>query len=87
MEDKNLMTYFFNYAMLSIYNREMDKNCILSFSRKSNLRIIKNYRGITLTGIAAKVYNAMLIICIQPEIGKILRKNQNSSQRNPSMTS
>ena len=42
----------------------------------------KNYRGITLTFIAAKVYNALLLNHIKPEIKKILRKNQNGFQRN-----
>ena len=33
------------------------KGCILPFAKKGNLRITKNYRGITLTDIGAKVYN------------------------------
>ena len=32
----------------------------------------------TLTFLAAKVYNARLLNCIEPEIEKILRKNQNT---------
>ena len=42
--------------------------------KKSDLRITKNYRGIILTAIAAKL-NALLLNCIQTEIAKILRKN------------
>ena len=42
----------------------------------------KNYWGITLTSIAAKIYNTLLLNCIEPEIEKILRKNQNGFRRN-----
>ena len=63
------------------------KGCILSFPKKGDLRLAKNYRGITLTSIAAKIYNAFLTNCIEPKIEKILRKNQNSFQKNRSTTS
>ena len=51
------------------------KICILSSSKKGNLRITKNCRGVTLTAVAANVYNALLLNPIQTEIEKILRKN------------
>ena len=51
------------------------------------LEIAKNCRGITLTSIAAKIYNALLCNCIEPKIEKIFRKNQNGFQRNRSTTS
>ena len=44
----------------------------------SDLELAKNYRGITLTSIAAKIYNALLHSCIEPKIENILRKNQNA---------
>ena len=50
--------------------------CFL-FSKKGDLGLPKNYRGITLTAIAAKIYNLMLLNRIRPEIDPILRKNQN----------
>ena len=37
------------------------KGCILSFLEKGDLRITKNSRGIILTALAAKVYNAQLL--------------------------
>ena len=40
-----------------------------------------------LTSIAAKIYSALLHNHIEPKIEKILRKNQNSFQRNQSTTS
>ena len=51
--------------------------CILPFPKKGDVELDKNYRGITLTSIAAKIYNALLRNCIEPKIDNILRKNQN----------
>ena len=61
------------------------KGCILPFPKKGDLGLAKNYRGITLTSIAAKIYNALLRNRIEPKIDNILRKNQNGFQRNRSM--
>ena len=36
------------------------KGCILPFPKKGDLGLAKDYRGITLTSIAAKIYNALL---------------------------
>ena len=38
---------------------------------------VENYRGVTLTCIAAKIYNTILRKRIQPEIDTVLRPNQN----------
>ena len=46
----------------------------------------KNYRGITLTSIASKIYNLMLLNRIRPKIEYILRKNQNGFRTNRSTT-
>ena len=61
------------------------KGCILPFSKKGDLRIAKNYRGITVTSIAAKICNALLRI--EPKIDNILRKNKSGFRRNRSSTS
>ena len=53
------------------------KGCILPFPKKGYLRLAKNYRGITLTSIAAKIYNALLRNHIEPKIDNILRNRQN----------
>ena len=53
------------------------KGCILPFPKKGDLGLAKNYRGITLTSIAAKIYNALLQNRIEPKIDNVLRKNQN----------
>ena len=63
------------------------KGCILPFPKKGDLALPKNYQGITLTSIVAKIYNALLHNRIEPKIDNILRKNQNGSWRNRSATS
>ena len=63
------------------------KGCIIPFPKKGDLGLAKNYRGITLTSIAAKIYNALLRNRIEPKIDNILRKNQNCFRRNRSTTS
>ena len=65
----------------------MDEGCILPFPKKGDLGLARNYRGITLTSIAAKIYNALLRNRIEPKIDNILRKNQNGFRRNRSTTS
>ena len=57
------------------------------FRKKGDLGLAKNYRGITLTSIAAKIYNALLRNWIEPKIDNIPRKNQNGFRRNRSTTS
>ena len=63
------------------------KGCILPFPKKEDLGLAKNYRGITLTSIAAKIYNALLRNHIEPKIDNILRKKQNGFRRKRSTTS
>ena len=38
----------------------MDEGMHTPFPKKGDLGLAKNYRGITLTSIAAKIYNALL---------------------------
>ena len=75
----------------AVYNQNIidrwTKGCILPFSKKSDLRRAKNYRGVPLTSIAAKIYNALLLNRIEPGIEKIPWKNQNGFRRNRSMIS
>ena len=75
----------------SVYDNEpiqkWTQGCILPFPKKGDLGVPKNYRGITLTSIAAKVYNALLLNRIKPAIEPILRKNQNGFRKNRSTTS
>ena len=75
----------------AVYNQNpidrLMKGCILPFPKKDELEFAKNYRGITFTSIAAKIYNAQLRNRIEPKIDNILRKNQNGFRRNRSTTS
>ena len=64
----------------------MDEGTHPRFLKKGDLGLGQNYQGITLTSIAAKLYNALLCNRIEPKIGNILRKNQNSFWRNRSTT-
>ena len=63
------------------------KGCIFLFPKKGDLGLAKTYRGITLTSLAAKIYNAQLRNRIEPKIDNILRKNQNGFPRNRSTSS
>ena len=58
----NLMTYFFDYATLNTtkISHEWTKICILPFPTKTDFRILKNYRGITLCVVATQVYNDLI---------------------------
>ena len=55
---------------------------ILPLPKKGDLGIAKNYGSITFTSIATKIYYDLLLNYIEPEIEKILRKNQNGFHRN-----
>ena len=63
------------------------KECILPFPKKGDLGLAKNYWGISLTSIAAKIISAPQRNRIEPKTDNILRKNQNGFRRNKSMTS
>ena len=58
----------------AVYNQNIidrgKKGCIHLFSKKSDLGIAKNYGDITITSIAAKIYNSLLLNRIEPEIEK-----------------
>ena len=88
-------TWEFNEILLrycsTVYNQNIidrwTKGCILPFPKKGDLGITKNYRGINLKSIAAKIYNALLHNSIEPINEKIIWKYQNGFQRNRSTTS
>ena len=56
----------------AVYNKNTldrwTKGCILPFPKRGDLGIAKNYWGITLTSIAAKIYNALRRNPIEPKI-------------------
>ena len=75
----------------AMYNGESiekwSEGCILPFPKKGDLSDPKNYRGITLTPIAAKIYNSLLLNRIQPVLDNILRDNQNGFRKKRSTVS
>ena len=70
----------------AVYNKDTidrwTKGCILPFPKKDDIKIAKNYRGITLTSLATKINNALLRNHVEPKI----IKNQNDFRRNRSTT-
>ena len=56
------------------------EGCILPFPKKGDLGLAKNYRGITLTSIAAKIYNALLRNRIEPKSTTYLEKTKMASE-------
>ena len=79
MEDNKIVkTYFFNYGTLSIKKaQEKNREDAASFSSPWKMTL----ESASLIAAVAKVYNKLLLNCINPEIEKILGKNQNSFQR------
>ena len=70
----------------AVYNQKgidrWTQGCILRFPNKGDLGYTKNYRGITLTTISAKIYNLLLLNRIRPKMEPILRRNQNGFRHN-----
>ena len=62
----------------------MNRRLQTPFPKEGRFRFAKNYGGITLSPIAAKIYNSVLLNWIQPEVGKVLRRNQNEFRKNRS---
>ena len=55
--------------------------------KKGNLSLFKNYRGISLTAIAAKIYNKLILNRLFPALNPILRRNQNGFRKDRSTPS
>ena len=83
-------TGHFNHILLefcnTVYSHKLTeywrKWRILSYPKKGDLTVTDNDRGITLTCIAAKIYNTLLKEKIQPTLDKIIRTNQNRLRNN-----
>ena len=65
----------------------MNEGMHLLLPKKKDLRFPKNFRGITLTYIAAKIHNALIRNRIEHKIENRLRKNQNFFRGNGSTAS
>ena len=74
----------------TIYNQntieKWKKACIFPFPKEADLKTFKNYWGITLTSIMAKVYNALLLNCIK-QLRKFFKKSKQFSEKSiPNIT-
>ena len=78
-------TWKFNNLLLrycnAVYNQNTIERCtkgsIVQFPKNGDLGIGQNYRVISFSFIAAKVYNVRWLGCIEIEIEKNQRKNRN----------
>ena len=80
-----LTTYSSNTSTLHITRTQKidgQRTASAHFSKKGDLGITKNYRGISHTSIVAKIYNVLLLNSIEREIKKIPQKNQNGYRIN-----
>ena len=85
-EFQNILLNFCNSVYYQNQIKRWTEGCLLPFPKKRDISQAKNDRGITLTSIAANIYNLMLLNRIRPEIYPILRKNQNGFRQNRSTT-
>ena len=56
---------------------EWTKSGIIPIPKQGDLTDLANFRGISLTSLAAKTYNRILIDRVKPHVDPLLRKNQN----------
>ena len=66
---------------------EWGLSSIVPVPKKGDLTSVDNYRGISLTQVAAKVYNRLILNRIRPEMDQILRFNQNGFRPSRSTSS
>ena len=80
----------FHNTLLSICNTTYSEHVapsawltsgIVPLPKKGDLTCPSNYRGISLTSLAAKIYNKMILNRLVPFLDPILRKNQNGFRR------
>ncbi|CAH1244514.1 Hypp7329 [Branchiostoma lanceolatum] len=71
------LTFFCNQTLAGHRPPEWGRAGIVPVPKKGNLTLPDNYRGISLTQVAAKVYNRLILNRLRPFIDKLLRPNQN----------
>ena len=67
--------------------KEWGLSGITPIPKKDKLTITDNYRGISLTQVASKIYNRCLLNRVRPVIDKVSRPNQNGFRKGKSTTS
>lgn len=77
---------FCNETMKGNKPEALSRSTIIPLPKKGDLSLPSNYRGITLSALAAKLYNTMLLNRISPHLDPILRRNQNGFRKGRSTT-
>ena len=77
---------FCNETMKGNKPEALSRFPLISLPKKGDLSLPSNYRGITLSALAAKLYNTMLLNRISPHLDPILRRNQNGFRKGRSTT-
>ena len=84
----DLLLHICNYTLLHLNPPSAwRKTGIIPPTKKGDLTLPSNYRGISLSAIASKIYNKLLLRHIVPEVDPLLRKNQNGFRRGRSTIS
>ena len=82
LHEELLHVHFCNEALLNgDVPSEWTTSAIVPFPKKGDLSKPGNYRGISLSPVAAKIYNKLLLNRISPSIETLLRKNQNGFRK------
>ena len=85
---KNILLDICNGTLLKGQKpQEWSMSGIVPIPKKGNLSSANNYRGISLTSIAAKIFNRLLLNRCRPHIEPLLRPNQNGFRVERSTTS
>ena len=82
-----LLSSFFFICLASVQVVHPYSSMDMTAACKKLCFILSDKSDLTLSSIAAKIYNALPLNPIEPEIKKILRKNQNGFCRNQSTIS
>ena len=84
----DIIIYFCNKALLDkMKPKQWSILNIIPISKKGDLSLGSNYRGISLTSLVAKTYNRMILNRIRPHLDCHLRTNQNGFRRGKITTS
>ena len=84
---KKSLLSFCNKSYSGNRPKEWGFSGITPIPKKGNLTITDNYRGISLTQVASKIYNSCLLNHVRAVIDKVLWPNQNGFQKGRSTTS
>ena len=74
---RKVLTKFCNETYNGNRPDEWGISGITPIPKKGNLKLTDNYRGISLTQVASKIYNRLLLNRIRPVLDEVLRPNQN----------